>query len=127
MAITVALVSVLTGMPVRHDVAMTGEISLHGSVLPIGGLREKLLAALRSGVRMVLVPSRNSEEILRLPPEVRQRLDIRIVDDLREVLRLSLVLDGQRELMGDSAGGGGPNPRPRPRRARRGGGRRASP
>jgi ATP-dependent Lon protease len=126
MAITVALVSVLTGMPVRHDVAMTGEISLHGSVLPIGGLREKLLAALRCGVRMVLVPSRNSEEILRLPPEVRQRLDIRIVDDLREVLRLSLVLDGSRELLGDPAGGA-PGPRSRPRRARRGGGRRASP
>lgn len=122
MAITVALVSVLTGSPVRHDVAMTGEISLHGSVLPIGGLREKLLAALRGGVRMVLVPARNSEEILRLPPEVRQRLDIRIVDDLREVLRLCLVLDGTREILPGTSG----EPRRRPRRARRGSGRRAS-
>jgi len=126
LAITVALVSVLTGIPVRHDVAMTGEVSLHGSVLPIGGLREKLLAALRAGVRMVLVPSRNSEEILRLPPEVRQRLDIRIVDDLREVLRLSLVLDSQRELIGEDAPVAPRLPRPRPRRAGRGGKRRAS-
>ena len=127
LAITVALVSVLTRLPVRHDVAMTGEVSLHGSVLPIGGLREKLLAALRAGVRLVLVPSRNSEEILRLPPEVRQRLDIRIVDDLREVLRLSLVLDAQRDLIGEDVPSGPRLPRQRPRRARRGGGRSASP
>ena len=85
----------LTGVPARHDVAMTGEISLHGSVLPIGGLREKLLAALRAGVRTALVPARNSEEILKLPPEVRQRLDICIVDDVREVLEKALLIDTQ--------------------------------
>lgn len=127
LAITVALVSVLTGVPVRNDVAMTGEVSLHGSVLPIGGLREKLLAALRAGVRMVLVPARNSEEILRLPPEVRQRLDIRIVDDLREVLRLSLALEGQRQLIPEGTPAPPRLPRPRARRARRGGKRRAAP
>ncbi len=91
LAIVVALVSLLSGVPVRHDVAMTGEIALHGAVLAVGGLREKLLAALRAGVRVAVVPARNSEEILRLPPEVRQRLDIRVVDDVRTALRLALV------------------------------------
>lgn len=132
LAITVALVSMLTGVPARHDVAMTGEISLHGSVLPIGGLREKLLAALRAGVRTALVPARNSEEILKLPPEVRQRLDICIVDDVREVLEKALLIDSharaaanarrQDELrmpLGRPARRGG--------RGRKGGGKRASP
>jgi ATP-dependent Lon protease len=98
LAIVVALVSLLTGVPVRHDVAMTGEISLHGTVLAVGGLREKVLAALRAGVRVVVVPGRNSEEILRLPPEVRQRLDIRVADDVSDALRLALAADRRGKL-----------------------------
>ncbi len=90
-AIAVSLVSVITGVPVRHDVALTGEMSLHGVVLPVGGLREKLLAALRSGVRTVIVPARNSEEVLQLPREVRQRLEIRLVDDVAQVFAWALA------------------------------------
>ncbi len=90
-AIATSLVSLLTGTPVRHDVAMTGELSLHGAVLPVGGLREKLLAAVRAGIRTVVVPARNSEEILRLPPEVRRRLEIELVDDIAECLAVALM------------------------------------
>ena len=90
-AIATSLVSLLTATPIRHDVAMTGELSLHGAVLPVGGLREKLLAAVRAGIRTVVVPARNREEVLRLPPEVRQRLDIRMVNDIAECLAEALV------------------------------------
>ena len=90
-AIATSLVSLLTGTPVRHDVAMTGELSLHGAVLPVGGLREKLLAALRAGIRTVVVPARNSEEVLRLPPEVRRQLEIQLVDDIAECLAVALM------------------------------------
>jgi ATP-dependent Lon protease len=90
-AIAVSLVSVLTGVPVRHDLALTGEMSLHGVVLPVGGLREKLLAALRSGLRTVIVPARNSEEVLQLPREVRQRLEIRLVEHVSEVFAWALA------------------------------------
>lgn len=90
-AIAVSLVSVITGVPVRHDVAITGEMSLHGVVLPVGGLREKLLTALRSGLRTVIVPARNSEEVLQLPREVRQRLEIRLVEHVSEVFAWALA------------------------------------
>jgi ATP-dependent Lon protease len=90
-AIAVSLISVITGVPVRHDVALTGEMSLHGVVLPVGGLREKLLAALRSGLRTVIVPARNSEDVLQLPREVRQRLEIRLVEHVSEVFNWALV------------------------------------
>jgi len=89
-AIVASVVSLLTEVPVRHDVAMTGEMSLHGAVLPVGGLRDKLLAALRAGVREVIVPARNREEILRLPPEVRRQLVIHLVDQVSEALGLAL-------------------------------------
>jgi ATP-dependent Lon protease len=91
MAIATAMVSLLTGTPVCHDVAMTGELSLHGAVLPIGGLREKLLAAIRGGIGRVVVPARNSEEVLRLPAEVRQQLEIHLVDDIAQCLEVALV------------------------------------
>jgi ATP-dependent Lon protease len=90
-AIATALVSLLTRNPVRHDVAMSGELSLHGAVLPVGGLREKLLAALRGGIRTVLVPARNSEEVMRLPREVRQRLSIRLVEHVHEAFAIALA------------------------------------
>ncbi|MCC7014704.1 MAG: endopeptidase La [Planctomycetes bacterium] len=90
-AIATSLISVLTRTAVRHDVAMTGEISLHGAVLPVGGLREKLLAALRAGVKTAIVPARNSEEVLRLPREIRRRLEIKLVDHVSEALGWSLL------------------------------------
>jgi ATP-dependent Lon protease len=119
LAIVVALVSLLSGVPVRHDVAMTGEIALHGAVLAVGGLREKLLAALRAGVRVAVVPARNSEEILRLPPEVRQRLDIRVVDDVRTALRLALASERGGAFRKALEGEDGERPTARSTRAQR--------
>ncbi len=75
-AITTALVSVLTGIPVRADVAMTGEITLRGEVLPIGGLKEKLLAALRGGIRMAMIPEENSKDLVEIPDNVKNALEI---------------------------------------------------
>jgi len=85
-----ALVSALTGIPVRADVAMTGEITLRGEVLPIGGLKEKLLAALRGGIATVLIPTENERELTEIPKNIRQNLDIRPVRWIDEVLQLAL-------------------------------------
>src|SRR5512145_1489542 len=71
-----ALVSALTGIPVRSSVAMTGEITLRGEVLPIGGLKEKLLAALRGGIKTVLIPAENQRELAEIPKNIKQHLDI---------------------------------------------------
>jgi ATP-dependent Lon protease len=94
-AVATSLVSLLTRVPVRHDVAMTGEMSLLGAVLPIGGLREKLLAASRAGIREVILPAKNSEEVLRLSPEIRQRLTLHLVDHVQEALALALFFSGR--------------------------------
>ena len=95
-AIATALVSLITRVPTRSDLAMSGEMSLLGHVLPVGGLREKLLAAIRSGIPEVIVPQRNAEEVLRLPAEVRSQLTIHLVDDVLEVLGLALLSPPQR-------------------------------
>ncbi len=90
-AITTALVSVLTGIPVRCDVAMTGEITLRGEVLPIGGLKEKLLAAHRGGVKTVLIPNENVKDLAEeLPEEVKGQLEIVPVRWIDEVLDRAL-------------------------------------
>eukprot|EP00119_Amphimedon_queenslandica_P006455 XP_011407381.1 PREDICTED: uncharacterized protein LOC100632179 [Amphimedon queenslandica] len=86
-----ALVSALTGIAVRSDVAMTGEITLRGEVLPIGGLKEKLLAALRGGLRMVLIPEENVRELPEIPDNIKDHLDIRSVKWIDQVLELALV------------------------------------
>ncbi len=86
-----ALVSVLTGIKVRADVAMTGEITLRGEVLPIGGLKEKLLAALRGGIKTVLIPKENEKDLVEIPKNVKQGLDIRPVQWIEEVLEMALV------------------------------------
>jgi ATP-dependent Lon protease len=86
-----ALVSVLTEVPVRADVAMTGEITLRGKVLPIGGLKEKLLAALRGGVERVLIPEENKKDLAEIPERIKKDLDIRPVKWIDEVLELALV------------------------------------
>lgn len=85
-----ALVSLLTGIRVRHDVAMTGEISLRGRVLPIGGLKEKTLAAHRAGIRRVIVPERNKPDLEEVPKEVRDELEFVFVTKLDEVLAAAL-------------------------------------
>ena len=90
MTMTTALVSLLSGRPVRSDVAMTGEVSLTGRVLPIGGVKQKLLAAHRAGITTVLIPARNEPDLDDVPAEVREKLEVHCVSDVREVLRLAL-------------------------------------
>ncbi len=85
-----ALVSALTQIPVRSSVAMTGEITLRGEVLPIGGLKEKLLAALRGGIQTVLIPEENSRELVEIPANIKQDLDIKPVKWIDEVLEVAL-------------------------------------
>ena len=90
-AMTTAIISVLTGIPVRKDVAMTGEITLRGRVLPIGGLKEKLLAALRGGIKTVIIPEENAKDLAEIPSEVQTKMDIVPVSKLEEVLKVALV------------------------------------
>jgi ATP-dependent Lon protease len=90
-AMVTSIVSVLTGIPVRRDVAMTGEISLRGRVLPIGGLKEKLLAALRSGIKTVLIPYDNEKDLADIPDNVKRGLQIITVKTADEVLNHALV------------------------------------
>jgi ATP-dependent Lon protease len=89
-AITTALVSVLSGIPVRADVAMTGEITLRGEVLPIGGLKEKLLAAHRGGIRLALIPEENVKDLVDIPENIKNQLEIRPVKWIDNVLELAL-------------------------------------
>ncbi|HET7260686.1 MAG TPA: endopeptidase La [Casimicrobiaceae bacterium] len=89
-AIVTAMVSVLTGIPVRCDVAMTGEITLRGEVLPIGGLKEKLLAAGRGGIRTVLVPEENVKDLVEIPDEIKNRLELVPVRWIEQVLEHTL-------------------------------------
>ncbi|MGH8800780.1 MAG: S16 family serine protease, partial [Casimicrobiaceae bacterium] len=89
-AIVTAMVSVLSGIPVRCDVAMTGEITLRGEVLPIGGLKEKLLAAGRGGIKTVLVPEENVKDLAEIPDEIKNRLDLHPVRWIEQVLEQAL-------------------------------------
>ncbi len=90
-AMSTALVSCLTGNPVRADVAMTGEITLRGLVFPIGGLKEKLLAAHRGGIKTVLIPKENERDLEEIPQNVIADLEIHPVKTIEEVLSLALV------------------------------------
>ena len=89
-AITTALVSVLTGIPVRADVAMTGEITLRGEVLPIGGLKEKLLAAHRGGIKLALIPEENVKDLIDIPDNVKNAIEVVPVRWIDKVLELAL-------------------------------------
>ena len=89
--IAAALASLLCRRPARHDVAMTGELTLRGRVLPIGGLKEKLTAAARAGVKTVLVPGRNQSDIVEVPDEVKQLLEIIPVETIDQVLEHALL------------------------------------
>ncbi|AWB48404.1 endopeptidase La [Gemmobacter aquarius] len=91
LAMVTSIVSVLTGIPVRKDVAMTGEVTLRGNALAIGGLKEKLLAALRGGIKTVLIPQENAKDLPEIPESVKNGLTIIPVSHVREVLKLALV------------------------------------
>ena len=86
-----ALVSLIAGIPVRHDVAMTGELTLRGKVLPIGGLKEKLLAAARAGITTAIIPAANAPELSEIPPHVTAKLTVKPVRTMEEVLDIALV------------------------------------
>ena len=88
---TIAMISALTGKPVRHDIAMTGEITLRGRVMAIGGLREKTMAALRSGVRTVIIPAENEPDLEKIDPLVRKQLNFVPTEHVDNVLNLALV------------------------------------
>ncbi|MGU3668212.1 endopeptidase La [Methylobacterium sp. A49B] len=90
-AMATAIISTLTGIPVRRDVAMTGEVTLRGRVLPIGGLKEKLLAALRGGIKTVLIPEENAKDIAEVPDSVKNGLEIIPVSRMDQVLEKALV------------------------------------
>ena len=109
-----ALVSALTGIPVRADVAMTGEITLRGEVLPIGGLKEKLLAALRGGIKTVVIPQENEKDLAEIPENVKQGLEIKSVKWIDEVLDLALTHMPQPAEVSDEA-----SPSPKPRASKR--------
>ena len=94
-AMATVIVSMLTGIPVRRDVAMTGEITLRGRVLPIGGLKEKLLAALRGGIKKVLIPEDNAKDLADIPSSVKNGLEIVPVSRMEEVLANALVRQPQ--------------------------------
>ncbi|MCP4209373.1 MAG: endopeptidase La [Shimia sp.] len=91
LAMVTSIVSVLTGIPVRNDIAMTGEVSLRGNAMPIGGLKEKLLAALRGGIKTVLIPEENEKDLAEIPDNVKNGLEIIPVKHVSEVLKLALT------------------------------------
>ena len=85
-----ALASLMMNRPVRHDVAMTGEITLRGLVLPIGGLKEKTLAAKRAGIKQIIIPKRNEKDMPDLPEEVRNTLKFHFAENIDQVLEVAL-------------------------------------
>jgi ATP-dependent Lon protease len=92
---TTALISALTGMPVRKDIAMTGEITLRGRVLPVGGLKEKALAALRANIHTVIIPERNKKDLDEIPKHIRRKLNFVFAKDMDQILEIALV-DGKK-------------------------------
>ncbi len=115
-AMATAIISVLTGIPVRKDVAMTGEITLRGRVLPIGGLKEKLLAALRGGIKTVIIPEENVKDLAEIPAEIKNKIEIVPVARVDDVLRVALVRVARADHLGRSGGSRGREGRRRRRR-----------
>jgi len=89
-AMFIALASLMLNRPVRHDVAMTGEITLRGLVLPIGGLKEKTLAAKRAGIKQVIIPKRNQKDLPDIPEEVRNSLKFHFVENIDQAMEIAL-------------------------------------
>ena len=102
-----AMISVLTGIPVKANVAMTGEITLRGQVLPIGGLKEKLLAAHRGGIKHVVIPHENEKDLIEIPDNVKSNLQIHAVKWIDEVLEIALERMPEPKILHDGAGEGG--------------------
>lgn len=96
---TCALASALTNRPVRHDLAMTGEVTLRGRVLPIGGVKEKVLAAHRSGITSVILPTENRKDLEDVPQNIRDEISVSFVDHMDEVLAIALVKEPREELI----------------------------
>jgi len=92
----VAIFSALTGIPVRKEVAMTGEITLRGRVLPVGGLKEKTLAALRNKIKDVIIPYLNKKDLIDLPLYIQKKIDFIPVRHMDEVLRIALATKNRR-------------------------------
>ena len=103
---TIALISALTGAPVRHDVAMTGEITLRGRVLPIGGLREKTMAALRAGIKTVIIPAENEPDLEKIDPLVRAQLHFVPTENVDHVLDLVLIREREEKQLCTAGIGG---------------------
>ena len=91
MTIATAIASALTSRPVRKGVAMTGEITLRGRVLPVGGIKEKMLAAHRAGIRTVILPRENEKDLEEIPANVRSEMSFHLVDHADQVLELALA------------------------------------
>ncbi|MCW8944871.1 MAG: endopeptidase La [Sedimenticola sp.] len=116
------LVSALTEIPVRADVAMTGEITLRGEVLPIGGLKEKLLAAHRGGIKTVIIPEENERDLVDIPKNIKQNLDIRPVRWVEQALEIALVHMPTPRQSSDTTEAEKPKPRATKKSAKKGGG-----
>jgi ATP-dependent Lon protease len=97
-----SIASLLSGRPVRSDIAMTGEITLRGKVLPVGGIKEKVLAARRAGIKTIILPKRNERDLEDIPAEVRAELTFKFVETVDEVLNLALR-NGNSELASTAA------------------------
>ena len=91
MTMCTAVISTLTGTPVRRDVAMTGEVTLRGKVLPVGGIREKVLAAHRAGIKKILLPKANEPDIDEIPAAVRKQLEFVLIDHVSRALEEALA------------------------------------
>jgi ATP-dependent Lon protease len=96
-ALAVALASLFTGRPVRPDVAMTGELTLRGQVLPVGGVKEKLIAASEAGIRTVLVPARNEVDLEEVPAEVQEKVDFVLIERVADALDVALGAPPEQE------------------------------
>ena len=91
-----SIVSAITDNPVRRDIAMTGEVTLTGQVLPIGGLKEKLLAAHRAGIKQVLIPKDNGKDLVDMPKKIIDDIKITLVEHVDEVLKIALIKELKR-------------------------------
>ena len=90
-AMATAIISAITKIPVNHDVAMTGEITLRGRVLPIGGLKEKSIGALRAGIKTIIIPEKNKKDLEEIPSKIKELIDFITVKNIDEVLKIALI------------------------------------
>jgi len=107
-AMTVALASLMTNRPARHDVSMTGEVTLTGRVLPIGGVKEKVLAARQAGITTIILPERNRPDVRDVPEEAQRELKFEFASDVRQAIEMVLLPKGEIEYSNDSANGSAP-------------------